>query len=270
MKREEKTARFRAMHQERRAFVIPNPWDLGTARIFAHQGFEALATTSAGLAFAKGRVDQMVGRDEALEHAAEIAGAMDLPVSGDFENGFGNAPATVADTVRLAAEAGLAGLSIEDVATGGGAYPFETAVERIGTAMEAARSVDIVLCARADGVMTRDYDVDEAERRVRAYADLGVDCIYAPRLPDLQTIRRFATIAPLNVLMGFGPSLSVGELREAGVGRISLGSAPARAAYGAVFEAGRQIMEDETFAPLETAPGRGAFDAAFIRPERSS
>lgn len=263
MDRIEKARHFRDMHQERRAFVMPNPWDIGTARIFAHQGFEALGTTSAGLAFSKGRLDQTVSRDEALEHAAEIAATVAVPVSGDFENGFADSPDGVAETVRLAAEAGLAGVSIEDLKPGGEPYDFDLAVERIGVALDAARSVDIVLCARADGVMEETYDVEEAERRATAFAGLGVDCIYVPRLPDFVTIRRFARLAPLNVLMGFGPRVSVAELRHARVGRISLGSALARTAYGAAFDAARQIMDDGYFTLAEQGGRKTGFDAAL-------
>lgn len=264
MQRFEKARYFRDMHQERRAFTMPNPWDFGTARIFEHLGFEAIATTSAGLAFSKGRPDQTITRDEALEHAAQIASSVEIPVSGDFENGFSDNPDGVAETVRMAADAGLAGVSIEDLRPGGEPYDFEWAVERIGAALEAARSVDIVLCARADGVMEGVYDLEEAERRITAFAGLGVDCIYVPRLPDLVTIRRLAKIAPLNVLMGFGPRVSVAELRVARVGRISLGSALARTAYGAAFDAAKQIIEDGHFTLAEQGGRKTGFDAALL------
>ena len=186
MNRAEKTAAFRALHVPGDPFVLPNPWDLGSAKMLASLGAKALATTSSGHAFTLGRPDMgHVSRDEALEHAAAISGAVDIPVSGDFENGYGAQPETVAETVRLAAEAGLAGVSIEDTdLPGTGAYAYDHALARIEAAVEAAKAADIVLCARADGWMNRAYDAAEAVRRCRAFADAGAEVIYAPLVKD--------------------------------------------------------------------------------------
>ena len=264
MTRAEKVARFRAMHAERRAFVMPNPWDEGSARMAAHLGFEAVATTSAGFAFTLGRLDYQVSRTEALDHAARIVAAVpDLPVSGDLENGWADEPEGVARLVREAAEAGLAGLSIEDVHDGGHPYGFDGAVARIEAAVEAAREADIVLCARADGWMTKAYDLDEAERRIAAFASAGADCLYCPLLRDMDAVRRFAVHGPLNVLMGVGrPQASQAELAGAGVARISTGSAVARAAYGGAWQA-MEAMAGGDFAPLEARSKAAAFDEAL-------
>ncbi|WP_308446133.1 isocitrate lyase/PEP mutase family protein [Roseovarius pelagicus] len=177
-------ATFRALHRTGDPFLLVNAWDKGSARMMQALGVEAIATTSAGHAFTQGRVDGgTLTRDEALTHAQELISAVTVPVSGDFENGFGEAPETVADTIRMAAEVGLAGCSIEDTALPGcAAYDFDLAVERIRAAASAARTLprDFVLVARADGVMTNQYDVDEAIRRIQAYEAVGADCVYVP------------------------------------------------------------------------------------------
>lgn len=246
---------FRQLH-ESGVFVIPNPWDAGTARILAGLGFKALATTSAGLAYSLGRRDGegAVTRDEAIAHARTIVDATPLPVSADLENGFGDDPETVAETIRLAAEAGLAGGSIED-ATGKAdrpIYDFAHAVERVAAAAEAARALPppFVLTARAENFLHGRPHLDDTLRRLLAFADAGANVLYAPGLRDLESIRMVceAVARPVNVVMGLaGGSFSVEELAAVGVRRISLGSALARTALGAFLRAAREIQEEGTF-----------------------
>ena len=252
----ERANAFLALHQRAGAFVMPNPWDVGTARILAGLGFAALATTSAGLAFALGRRDGegAVSRDEALAHARTIVDATPLPVSADLENGYGAAPETVAETVRLAAEVGLVGCSIED-ASGDPArpiYDLVQAVERVGAAAEAARSLPFtfVLTARAENFLYGRPDLDDTIRRLQAFEAAGGDVLYAPGLRELATIRTVcqAVGKPVNVIMGLaGAPFSVDDLAAAGVRRISLGSALPRAALGAFLRAAREVRERRTF-----------------------
>lgn len=252
----EKGRRFRELHERDRAFVIPNPWDIGTARIFAAMGFEALATTSAGFAFGLGRRDARgaVRRDETLAHIAQIAGATDLPVSADLENGFGDAPETAAETIMLAAEAGMVGGSIEDAADDPDApiYDFAHAVDRVAAAVEAARKVPhpFLLTARAENYLYGRPDLDDTIRRLQAFEEAGADVLYAPGLRDIEDIRTLcsALSKPVNVIMGIaGANISVDELSAAGVKRISVGSALARAALGEVLRAAAEIKESGTF-----------------------
>lgn len=252
---------FRALHRPGDPFVLANAWDVGTARVLAALGAPALATTSAGHAFTLGRPDMGVSRDEALAHAADLAAAMPLPVSGDFENGFGDAPETVAETVRLAAEVGLAGCSIEDVAPpAGAAYDAALAVERVRAGVSAARALDreFVFVARADGVMTGAYDLDEAIARLRAFETAGADCLYAPLPGDADALRRVcASIsAPVNALAA-GPqqALSRAEMAAMGVARISLGSMLARATHATLIAAARAMFDDGRFDAAPPASG---------------
>jgi 2-methylisocitrate lyase-like PEP mutase family enzyme len=258
----DKARSFRALHERPGAFVIPNPWDVGTARILAGLGFEALATTSAGLAFALGRRDGegAVSRDEALAHARAIVGATPLPVSADLENGFGDAPKTAAETIRLAADAGLVGASIED-ATGDPDRPIydaSLAVERIAAAAEAARAMPFpfTLTARAENFLHGRPDLDDTIQRLQAFEAAGADVLYAPGLRDLDMIRTVcaAVTKPVNVIMGLGGApFSVDQLAAAGVRRISLGSALARAALGTFLGAAREVKERGTFTFAEDA-----------------
>jgi 2-methylisocitrate lyase-like PEP mutase family enzyme len=237
---------FCALHRRAGAFVMPNPWDVGTARILAGLGFEALATTSAGFAFTLGRRDAegAITRDEALAHARTIVDATPLPVSADLENGFGEAPETVAETIRRAAAAGLVGGSIED-ATGDPQrpiYDLAQAVERIAAAAGAARALawPFTLTARAENYLHGRPDLDDTVRRLQAFEAAGADVLYAPGLRDLDSIRTVCTAVarPVNVIMGLaGAPFSVDQLAAAGVRRISLGSALSRAALGAFLEA---------------------------------
>jgi 2-methylisocitrate lyase-like PEP mutase family enzyme len=243
--------RFRALHQGPRAFVFPNPWDAGSARVLASLGFEALATTSAGAAYSAGRPDGAVGRDETLAAARLIVEATPLPVAADLENGFGHAPEAAAETIRLAAAAGLVGGSIED-ATGDPAraiYDFDQAVERVAAAVEAARAcpTPFLLTARAENFLHGRPDLDDTIRRLQAFEAAGADVLYAPGLPDLDAIRQIcaAVSRPVNVLAD--PAFTVDQLSEARARRISLGSALSRAALGALVRAAREILDGGSF-----------------------
>src|SRR5215469_15657786 len=254
MTREQKVAAFRALHAREGAFVIPNPWNPGTARILTVMGFEALATTSAGYAFSVGRLDSSAAltRAEILQNAKEIAEATDLPVSADLEDGFGPTPENCAETIRLAAVAGLAGGSIED-ATGdpdNPIYPFDLAVERIAAAAIAARESNFMLTARAENFLHGRPDLGDTIRRLQAFAGAGAHVLYAPGLPSLATIREVCSSVPkpVNVVMGLkGSTFSVDELANAGVKRISVGGAFARAALGAFVRAAREVKDEGTF-----------------------
>jgi 2-methylisocitrate lyase-like PEP mutase family enzyme len=252
--REQKYEVFRALHARPGAFVIPNPWDAGTARILTALGFEALATTSAGVAFAAGRRDSPNGltRDEILENAREIVEATDLPVSADLENGFGRSPEVCAEAIRLASAVGLVGGSIEDASgdAKNSIYEFELAVERVVAAAKVARECRFVLTARAENFLHGRDDLDDTIRRLQAFAEAGADVVYAPGIPGLEAIRRVCTSVskPVNVLMGLkGATFSVDELAAAGAKRISVGGSLARAALGAFVRAAREVKEKGTF-----------------------
>jgi 2-methylisocitrate lyase-like PEP mutase family enzyme len=266
----EKARAFQALHQRDRAFVIPNPWDVGSARLLAALGFEALATTSAGYAFSVGQRDNTVGRERMIEHVAAIASATDLPVSADLENGFGDDAETAAETIRLGAAAGLAGGSIED-STGRPdrpIYELEHAVERVRAAAEAAHALPFpfMLTARAENYLVGRPDLDDTIRRLQRYQEAGADVLYAPGLTakeDIAAIVR-SLDRPVNVLMGLqGVRLSVAELSEIGVRRISIGSALARAAYGAFLEAAREMRDRGTFSFAEKAVSYRDLSAMF-------
>lgn len=251
---------FRALHVRDQAFVIPNPFNAGTAMLLESLGFEALATTSSGHAYSMGRPDGMrsVDRDEALSHAAEIAAATTVPVSADLERGYGDAPEVVAETVRMAGEAGLAGCSIED-STGDSTspiYEFGLAVERIEAAVAAARSVpgDFVLTARSENYLHGRPDLDDTIRRLQAFQQAGADVLYAPALSNIDDVARLvaAVDRPVNVLAR--PQWTVAELQEAGVKRISIGGAMASAAFGAVFNAAQEILNIGSFGYTRDIP----------------
>jgi 2-methylisocitrate lyase-like PEP mutase family enzyme len=252
---------FRALHRPGDPFVLANAWDAGSARVLAALGAQAIGTTSAGFAFTLGLPDgARITRDQALAHAADLVAATPLPVSGDLENGYAEAPDGIAETIRLAAEAGLAGASLEDTALPGtAAYPFDLAVDRVRAAAAAARALprDFVLVARADGLLTGGYDMDEALRRLRAFDDAGADCLYAPLPPDMDGVRAIcaATSKPVNALAA-GPFTAITRtaFAAAGVARISLGSALARVTHAALIETAHDIINRGDFAAL----GRGA------------
>jgi len=252
--RQEKYKVFRALHERPGAFVIPNPWDAGSARILAALGFEALATTSAGCAFSKGYLDSApeITRDVILQNAKEIVDATPLPVSADLQNGFGHSPDVCAETIRLAANAGLAGGSIED-STGDSKnpiYDFQLATERVAAAAEAAHASQFLLTARAENFLHGRPDLDDTIRRLQSFSKAGADVLYAPGLTSVDAIRTVcASLSkPVNVLMGLtGATFSVEELAAAGVKRISVGGSFARAALGALVRAAREVQEKGTF-----------------------
>ncbi len=245
--------RFSQLHRQDGLLVLPNPWDAGSAKMLASLGFQALATTSAGLAFSLGRRDAegAVSRDEALANARDIVAATALPVAADLENGYGDSPQDCAETLRLAAAVGLVGGSIED-ATGRAdspIYAFELAVERIHAAVAAARSLGFAftLTARAENYLHGRADLDDTIRRLVAYADAGADVLYAPGLTsreEISAVVQAVAPRPVNVLVG-SPSLnlSLDELAELGVKRVSLGSNLARVAYGAFLQAATGLAD---------------------------
>ena len=248
---------FRDLHQPGNPFILANAWDAGSAKMLAGLGAQAIATSSAAHAFTLGRPDLgQVTRDEALAHAQDLIAAVDVPVSGDFENGFGDDPDTCAQTVRLAAEIGLAGISIEDIALPAATpYDFDLAVERIRAAAAAARALpnDFVLVARADGVMHGAYNIDEALRRLRAYEEAGADCLYVPMTASFDDLARVcaATKLPVNGLAA-GPYAKVSrvEFANIGVARISLGAALARMTHRVIHDTAKAMFEQGDFNPL--------------------
>ncbi len=259
---QEKGERFRALHAGPGAFVIPNPWDAGTARILAGLGFQALTTTSAGLAFSLGRRDGTgeVTRSDALENARAIVEAVELPVAADLENGYGDRPEDAAETIRLAGSVGLVGGSIED-ASGNPAHPIYDlgqAVERVAAAAEAAHALPypFVFVARAENFLHGRPDLDDTIRRLQAFEAAGADALFAPALASAEQIRAVcgAVAKPVNVLVGgSGPSFSVAELAGMGVRRISVGSALSRAALAAVVRAAEEMRAHGTFHFAEAA-----------------
>jgi 2-methylisocitrate lyase-like PEP mutase family enzyme len=267
---------FRALHRPGDPFVLANAWDAGSARVLAALGAEAIGTTSAGFAFTLGMPDGAhISRDQALSHAADLVAATPLPVSGDLENGYAEAPDGVAETVRLAAEAGLAGASIEDTELPGkGAYAPDLAVERIRAAASAARALprDFVLVARADGVMTGSYGLGEAIERARAFAAAGADCIYVPLVADLAALGAVcaAVSVPVNALAA-GPlaAASRRDLAAAGAARISLGSGLSRLAQGALVAAARDILGQGDFRRLAQGAKGSEIDALLDRGART-
>jgi 2-methylisocitrate lyase-like PEP mutase family enzyme len=254
--------RFLSLHKADRPLLMPNPWDVGAAKLLESLGFEALATTSSGFAATLGRLDGEVTRDEAIAHAAGIVGAVGVPVSADLENCFADDPAGVAETVRLAAEAGLAGCSVEDYSgpESDTIYDAGLAAERVAAAAEAAHSGarKLVLTARAENLIHGRDDLADTVARLQSYQEAGADVLFAPGARDLETIRELVSSVDLflNVLVLPGMP-SVAELAEAGVSRISVGGAFAFAAYGAAAAAGRELMESGTYGYWETA-GLGA------------
>ncbi|MEJ8560397.1 isocitrate lyase/phosphoenolpyruvate mutase family protein [Yoonia sp. GPGPB17] len=251
-------AGFRALHIKGDPFLMVNVWDRGSAKMMAAMGAKALATSSAAHAFTLGRPDGgTVTRDEALAHAAEIVSVVSVPVQGDFENGFGDDPDTCAETVRMAAEVGLAGVCIEDIALPSPeAYDFDLAVERIRAAAATARALphDFVLTARADGIMTGVYDTDEAIHRLRAFEVAGADCLYAPLPPDMDALAKICakTTAPVNALVA-GPYTAQTQAAFARIGaaRLSVGSALARVTHRALFDAAQGMLEGGGFSVLK-------------------
>jgi 2-methylisocitrate lyase-like PEP mutase family enzyme len=254
----DKAARFRALHEGPRSFVIPNPWDAGSARVLVGLGFAALATSSGASAGMLGRRDGKVTRAEALAHARAIVEATDLPVSADLEKGFGDEPSAAAETIRLAAEVGLVGASIED-ATGDPARPLYgvgQAIERVAAAVQAARSLafPFILTARAENFIRGNPNLDDTIERLQAFERVGADVLFAPGLPDLGAVRAVcaAVSKPVNFMVGIkGRSFSVAELEACGVRRISLASSLYRMAMTGLLTAAREVKDRGTFDYLD-------------------
>jgi 2-methylisocitrate lyase-like PEP mutase family enzyme len=267
---EEKAAAFRALHERPGAFVIPNPWDVGTARLLASLGFEALATTSLGLANMFGRPDSGVSLQEILDNCREIAAATSLPVNADLENCGGDAPEVAAEAIALAQAAGASGGSIEDFTgdRGNPIYDFTLAVERVQAAVEAARALKVpfLLTARAENLIVGYPDrLDDTIRRLQAYEAAGADVLYAPGLRDIETIRTVCTAVtkPVNIVMTYGdPKLTVTDLAAAGVKRISVGGTLSRYVLGSFMKAARE-MAAGGFTWTPDAPGSAGFREGF-------
>jgi 2-methylisocitrate lyase-like PEP mutase family enzyme len=258
--RAQRGEQFRRLHESGDIFVLPNPWDIGTARLFANLGFQGLATTSAGLAFSLGRRDGdgAVNRDETLAHVRTIVDATPLPVTADLENGFGESPEAVAETIRLAGEVGLAGASIEDATYRPDDPIFDrgSAIERIHAAVEAARALPypFTLTARCENFIRGRPDLDDTLSRLQAFEAAGADVLYAPGLPDQAALRlACSSVAkPLNYVAGIGPTrFTVAELKEFGVRRVSIGTSFCRAALTAVVRAARDVLDSGSFTYLD-------------------
>lgn len=250
----EKSQEFVELHKNGNCFIIPNPWDIGSARLLQHLGFKALASTGAGFAFSKGKSDLSINARDMLPHLAELATATDLPVSADLQNGFGDAPTDVAQTIIEVAKTGIVGGSIEDASgrTENPIYDIGFAAERIQCAAEAAKSLGFkfTLTARAENYLYARPDVKDTIRRLQAYQEAGADVLFAPGIQSKEDIQAIiqSIDRPLNVIMGFqGIQLTVGELQEIGVTRISLGGSLARAAYGALVRAAKEVQISGTF-----------------------
>lgn len=268
MTQAEKGQTFRALHERESAFIIPNPWDAGTARLLANLGFEALATTSAGYAFSVARRDNTLDRREIMAHLSAIVSATDLPVSADLENGFGDAPEHVAETIRLAATAGVVGGSIED-ATGHSDRPIyeqALAVERVRAAAEAAHALPFTftLTGRAENYLHGRPDLKDTIKRLQAYQEAGADVLYAPGLTSEADIAAVVSSVdrPVNVLVE-GVRLNAAALSAIGVKRISVGSALSRAALSAFLGAAREMRQHGTFTFLDQAVGFREINSMF-------
>ena len=256
---ENRIAEFHRLHSAG-CFVMPNPWDVGSARALEQLGFKALATTSAGLAWTLGRTDTQVGRDQVLDHLRLIAGAVSVPVNADFEGGYAVDPAGVAANVAMAVDTGIAGLSIED-SSGDDAEPlvdFDLAVRRVAAAREAIdrSGTGVVLTGRSEGFVCGRPDIDETIRRLRAYAEAGADCLYAPRIDQLEHVSAIvAAVAPkpVNLLVN-SPFTTVAEAARLGVRRISVGGTLARTAWDGFLEAAGEIADSGTFSRFEGLP----------------
>ena len=253
-----KAERFRALHVGPAAFVIANPWDAGSARALAELGFTALATSSAASAGVLGRRDGQLTRDEAIAHAHAIVSATDLPVSADLENGFGDAPEFVAQTIALAAEAGLVGGSIEDATgrTEAPLYDFDHAVERVAAAVQAARALPFAftLTARCENFLRGKPDLDDTIQRLQAFERAGADVLFAPALPDLAAVRAVcaALTRPVNFMVGIkGKSFTLAELEAAGVRRVSLSTSLYRAAMKGLLDAATEVRDHGSFGYLD-------------------
>lgn len=272
MNQQQKATRFRALHDNPNAFVIPNPWDEGSARILASMKFEALATTSTGLAHSLGLRDGSVSRDQVLTHCQSIVASTDLPVSADLENGYGNKPEDVAETIERAVETGIVGCSIEDYTNqpGDPILDFNLAVERIHAAVEVKENFphDFVLTARCENYVWGRKDLDDTIKRLQAFESVGADVLYAPGLHDLDTIRTIcgALSKPVNVVIEMpNTKLKLKDLEDAGVKRISIGSVLFLTAYGAFVRAAAEMKELGTFKFASDAIGFSELEDIFSK-----
>lgn len=268
----DKGAAFKALHERDRAFIIPNPWDVGTARLLETRGFDALATTSAGFAFSVGKPDGSVDRDTMLAHAADVAAATDLPVSADLEDGYGITPDEVADTVRRAALAGLAGCSIEDVRRGAkdGPYEIAAAAERVRAAAAAAHALPFpfTLTARAENFIAGRPDLADTIKRLKAFEAAGADVLFAPALTKREEIIEVvrAVKRPVNVIMGLtGMRYTLDELSSMGVRRVSVGSSLTRAALATFINAAEEMRTMGTFAFADAAVKSSELNSTFAK-----
>ncbi|HWM46099.1 MAG TPA: isocitrate lyase/phosphoenolpyruvate mutase family protein [Xanthobacteraceae bacterium] len=265
----EKCRNYRKLH-ESGCFVIPNPWDVGSARYLQHLGFKALASTSAGYAFVQGLPDHGVGRDMMLGHLRELSAGTDLPVNADFENGYAHEPDDVAENVRLCIDTGVAGLSIEDSTGDHGAplYDFDKAVARVRAARNAidAAGGEVVFTARAECFLVGRPDLDETIKRLKAYADIGADCLYAPGLrtrEQIEAVVKAVAPKPVNFLMSTSLGFTVSDVAAMGVRRISVGGTLARVGWGAVMRAAKQIMDEGRFDSFADASPHVELNAIF-------
>jgi 2-methylisocitrate lyase-like PEP mutase family enzyme len=263
----EKRRVFRKLH-EAGCFVIPNPWDVGSARYLQSLGFKALASTSSGAAWSQGLPDNGLSRGQVLEHLRVLAAATDLPLNADFENGFAADAAGVVESVRLAVDTGIAGLSIEDSIAGGGLFALEVAVERVRAARRAidAAGGDVMLIGRAECFLVGLPDIDMTVTRLKAYAEAGADCLYAPGIRTAAHIRAVVEAVhpkPVNLLVGAPGELTLAQIADLGVRRVSVGGALARAAWGGFMRAAREIAEQDGFGGLAGAPTHQSLNELF-------
>lgn len=269
----EKAAAFRKLHEKGSCFVIPNPWDQGSARLLEHLGFKALASTSAGFAFSVAKQDLHISKASLMTHLTGICQSTCVPVSADLQNGFGNDPEDVAVTILQAAKTGIVGGSIEDASGDGGnpIYPLELAAERVRHAAVAARSLGFkfTLTGRAENYVNGRADLKDTIRRLQAYQEAGADVLFAPGIAAAEDIRQVISSIdrPLNVLIGMpGMHLTVPQLQELGVTRISLGASLARAAYGAMMRAATEILTKGSFDYTAQAATRKELEGIFAQP----
>jgi 2-methylisocitrate lyase-like PEP mutase family enzyme len=268
----ERRETFRELHQSG-CFAIPNPWDIGSARYLQHLGFKAIATSSAGFAFSRGLPDNGVPRDLMLAHIRELVEATDVPVNADFENGYADEPDGVFENVRLCLETGVAGLSVED-STGNKdkrLYDLDQAVERIRAAREAIGETGVMLVGRAECFLVGQAEIDEAIRRLTAYAEAGADCLYAPGLETREEITAVVTAVapkPVNVLVSGPGGLTMDDCAELGVRRVSVGSGLARAAWGGFIQAAEELARSGTFGGFAKAKPHGELQKFFLADTR--
>ncbi len=264
---EQKRAEFRKLH-ERGCFALPNPWDIGTAKYLEHLGFKALATTSAGFAFSRGLADGSVKRDEMIAHIRELVEATDIPVNADFENGYADDPNGCAESARLCAETGVAGLSIEDAADRKESpiYDVGLAVERIQAVREALHGTNCLLVGRAEGFLVGREKLDQVIERLVKYSEAGADCLYAPGFKDRESNKAIVEAVapkPVNVLIGGPGGLTMRDAEEIGARRVSVGGAFARAAWGGFIRSAKEMLEKGTFDELKAAASYDELQTLF-------